>query len=383
MKNMSFESPKFLRRMRAARCGLPLLLAAGLTALNALNAQPADIPDLPSIDQSADTFALPEPIRIKDINGNVQLLKGMEAGQLRLAFPNMPGAEAIVPVDGGDLRISIELPANYNRLLTEYDRENYAAFLRGIRPTADPLAGFLSIPTAQTNIHGIFDTYYKVLVAIGDLDAAVDVTMRMPWGPRSQDYLGRAEQLVLRTIQEGAFHHTEKLLALFNQSLPEGVFAEMAFSIADALRTEGRHELATRVYGSLARSDDALLRQKSLLWAGYSRSVSDNASGARAILDQVDPLERGDENFLTYCLALGRLGYAEDNLRDGLRYLARAMVLTAVDATFKPELYYLLTTGYLQSGNAVAADRLAAEFKVFYPNNPWLEKYETETGTTL
>jgi hypothetical protein len=377
MKNMSSKHSLPLRRALAVICGLQLLV------IPCLPAQEADIPALPAIELAEETFSLSEPIPIKDMNGNTQLLQGMDAGQLRLAFPNMPGAEAIVPVDGRDLRISIELPANYNRLLTDYEQNDYDSFLRGLKPVAEPLAGFLSIPPAKTNIHGVFDIYYRVITAAGDLDEAVALTVRMPWDALPETYFDAAERLTQRTIEEQAFHHTEKLLALFNQALSDEAFAEMAFGIADALRTEGRHELATKVYGSLARSDDPVLSQKSLLWAGYSRSVGGNPAGARSILDRVDPIERDDENFLTYCLALGRLGYAEGNLRDGLRYLARAMVLTAVDATFKPELYYLLTTGYLESGNEVAANRLAAEFKVFYPESPWLKKYETETGENL
>lgn len=348
-----------------------------------LRAQEVDLPTLPEAELPSDSFTLSEPVPITDANQNTQLLVGMEQGQLRLSFPNMPGAEAIVPVDGEDMVVSAQLPPDYNRLLNEYQLGNYGTYITGMSATAEPMAGFLAIPPAQTNFHNIFSRYYEAVVAAGRLEDAVALTFRMPWSRLPPGYDDLGERLIYRSIEDREFAQTEKLLSLFYRTLPETTFSGIAFRVADALRTEQQHGLATEVYGSLAQSEEPLLRQKSLLWAGYSRAVSGDASGARDILTQVEELDRGDENFLTYCLALGRLGYAEDNVTDGLRYLSRAMVLTAVDATFKPELYYLLSSGYWESGNQVAADRLAREFTIFYPNSPWLSKYKTEYGSDL
>lgn len=374
---MNYKYPRFLP------CALALICSWQIFPVASLFAQEVELPQLPEIENPSKTFSLPEPINVRDSNGNVQLLRGMEDGNLRLSFQNMPDAEAILPAQGRDFTLSVELPANYNELLLEYQRENFRTFLRGLKPTAEPLARFLSISPAQTNFHGIFGIYYKTLIATGRLEEAVELTFQIPWNAVPQDITEMAEAIVQRSIEERAFDQTERLLALFNQNLPDYIFSEMAFRIADALRTEQQHDLAVKVYGSLAQSDNELLRQKSLLWAGYSRSVDDDPAGARAILEMIDPLDRDDENFLTYSLALGRLGYAEDDLFDGLRNLSRAMVLTGVDATFKPELYYLLTTGYMNSGNEVAANRLALEFKIFYPENPWFKKYESEKTSNL
>jgi len=341
------------------------------------------LPRLPEVPPPSDTFTLPKPIRITDVNKNTQLLVGLEAGQLRLSFPNMPGAEAIVPVDGKDLVVYAELPPDYNRLLYDFQLGNYGSFIAGMEATAEPLAGFLMLPPSQTNFHNIFTRYYEAVVLAGRLEDAVELTFRMPWGDLPPEYAQLGERLVYRSIEDREFEQTQELLSLFYQTLPEEAFSAMAFRAADALRTKQKHEIAAMVYGSLAQSADPVLSQKSILWVGYSRAVSGDAEGARQILEQVEELQRGDENFLTYCLALGRLGYAEGNVRDGLRYLSRAMVLTSVDATFKPELYYLLTVGYRDSGNAEAARRLAREFAIFYPENPWLEKYESEAGNTL
>ncbi len=358
-----------------AICGLQALCAQVLTAQ-------FDLPQLPEVTPASDTFTLSKPISVTDVNKNTQLLVGMENGQLRLAFPNMPGAEAIVPVDG-DLVLSLPLPKNYNGLLNDFQLGNLDTFVTGLQEIADPIAGFLMIPPEKTNFHNVFSRYYEAVVAVGDLDDAVALTMRMPWDRLPAEYIPFGETLIFRSIKEGQFEHTQNLLSLLFQSMEEEDFAEIAFRVADALRTEEKHDLAAMVYGSLAQSKDPVLKERSLLWAGYSRAVSGDAEGARGILSQVNELERGDENFLTYCLAQGRLGYADEDVRAGLRFLSRAMVLTAVDATFKPELYYLLTVGYQQSGNTEAADRLAREFAIFYPDNPWLKKYESESDITL
>ncbi|HAV13617.1 MAG TPA: hypothetical protein DCX06_09050 [Opitutae bacterium] len=349
----------------------------------ATSAQDLNLPRLPQVATPSDTFTLSKPIAITDTNKNTQLLVGMENGQLRLSFPNMPGAEAIVPIDGDEFIISAQVPAGYNRLLNEYQLGNLGTFITGLQETAEPLAGFLMIPPENTNFHSIFIRYYEAIVTAGRLEDAAKLTNRMPWGQLPQEYIALSERLVYRSIEDREFQQTQKLLSLLFQSLTEESFAGIAFRVADTLRAEGNHELAAMVYGSLALSEDSILRQKSLLWAGYSRAVSKDADGARNILNQVQVLERSDENFLTYCLALGRLGYAEDNISDGLRHLSRAMVLTAVDATFKPELYYLLSVGYWESGNRIAADRLAKEFSIFYPENPWLKKYQADYANTL
>lgn len=374
---MHSSHQRFFRRI------LRPLIGGLLFASSTLSAQPSELPRLPEIDLPTDTFTLAEPIRITDVNKNPQLLVGMDQGQLRLSFPNMPGAEAIVPVDGKDMMVTAELPADYNRLLNDFQLGQYGLFLSAMKETAEPLAAFLSIPAAQTNFHGIFSRYYEALALAGEVEDAVALSLRMPWQILPPEYLRLGERLVARSIEAQQFDQTRQLLALFYQSLPEADFSDMAFRLADALRTQGEHELAAQVYGSLSQSNDSVLQQKSLLWAGYSRAVAGDATGARQILDEVQALQRGDENFLTYCLALGRLGYADNNIREGLRYLSRAMVLTAVDATFKPELYYLLTLGYQQSGNIEASDRLAREFSIFYPENPWLQKYQEESGNTL
>lgn len=367
----------FPRQLIAVLCCMQALCAYGLSA------QVHDLPQLPSITTGTDTFSLARPLRVLDVNKNPQLLVGLENGQLRLAFPNMPDAEAIVPIDGQGLRLSVELPDNYNRMLYDAQLGNYETILNELKPLAEPLAGFLMISPAKSNFHIVFLRYYEAMVVAGSLEDAVAISLRMPWQSLSSEYVALGERLIYRSLEAQQIGLTQQLLSLFYQELREEEFSEMAFRIADALRTQGEHELAGQVYGSLASSSDPLLSQKSLLWAGYSRAVSGDAEGARKILSQVDELNRGDDNFLTYCLAQGRVGYADNNIRDGLRFLSRAMVLTAVDATFKPELYYLLTVGYKQSGNDEAADRLAREFAIFYPENPWLQKYQSEAETTL
>lgn len=342
----------------------------------------ADVTDLPTLksgQESVDTFELAEPVRILDINDNPQILMGMEEGKLRLAFPNMPDAEAIVPVDGKASYVKIIRPAEMDNWVASAAKGDYGPMLNGLRPVVKPLVNFLVIPTTRTNLHELFLRYYESLILTGQIDEAVEVSMQMPWNQLSTEYMNLVEILVFKTIEASDFAATEQLLSVLSSVLTLDELANLAFPVADAARTAEAHDLAAKIYGSLAKSEDEVLREKSLLWAGYSKAVIDESEEARAILEMVPEMERADENFLTYCLARGRLSFAEGNMTEGLRYLSRAMVLSSVKASFKPELYYLLTVGYRETGQEAAADRLAREFAIFYPDNPWLTKYQMES----
>ncbi|MBC2600492.1 tetratricopeptide repeat protein [Puniceicoccus vermicola] len=360
--------------------GLLLSLSVSALCLPTLGAQDTDLPELSPAPQPPKTFTLDMPATVLDLNDQPQTILGMEEGDLVIAFPNLPDSEAIVPVDGEGIFVKVPRPDPMDQWVASAARGDYRPMLKGLRPKMAPLVWLLQIPPSRTNLHILFYNYYQALVLTGDLEEAVAISMEMPWDDLSTDFLDLAENLVYRTIEENDLEATEQMLSVLSGSLDAESLARIGFPVADAARTAGAHELASKIYGTLAQSEDEALRQKSLLWAGYSKAVENQAAEARAVLDQVPELSRGDENFLTYCLARGRLGLAEGNTNEALRYLSRAMVLSTVKASFKPELYYLLTVGYTESGQEEAASRLAREFAIFYPENPWLEQYRQEFG---
>lgn len=368
--------------MKPSRFKLHTILgiAAAVIAVHSLQAQVADLPQLPAAEPISKTFNLEKPVAVKDINRKKIFLKGMNEGRMILTFPNMPDASAEIPMDAKNVKLSLILPKNYNELNAKAVDGKYMPYYRGMKDTAGSLMRFLEFPEANSNFHNICLLYYEAAVKVAPLQQAVDLAMSMPLGELSLDFIQLTETLVYRTIDEGQYELTARLLGQLYNVADESDFAEIAFSIADKLRTAGQHELTSRIYGSLAQTTDEVLRQKCLLWACYSSAVSGDNETARELLDSIEELDRGDENFLTYCLARGRVGYAEDNTREGLRYLSRAMVLATIEATFKAELYYLLIVGYQETGDDTAAERLVREFKIFYPTSPWLEKYESENG---
>lgn len=352
-------------------CSL-LLAAAGLQA------QVAELPQLPAAEPISNTFNLEKPIPVRDTNKKKIFLKGMNEGRMILTFPNMPDASAEMPMDAENVTLSLVLPKNYNDLKAKTSDGKYMPYYKAMKGTATSLVRFLEFPKENGNFHNIGLAFYEAAVKKAPLKEAIDLTMSMPLGALSPDFLELTELLIYRTIQEAKYEQTARLLGQLNSVTGDEDFAEIAFSIADTLRTAGQHDLTAQIYGSLAQSDNKVLRQKSLLWACYSSAVSGDTETARALLSSIDELERGDENFLTYCLARGRVANSEGNIREGLRYLSRAMVLTTIEATFKAELYYLLIDGYQRSGDDNAAERLFREFEIFYPSSPWLEKYKEE-----
>lgn len=355
-------------------------IGSALIAAASLQAQVADLPQLPAAEPISKTFNLEKPVPVRDINNNQIFLKGMNEGRLLLTFPNMPDASAEIPMAAQNVKLSLVLPKNFNELNAKAVDGKYMPYYKGMKDTAGSLMRFLEFPKANSNFHNICLLYYEAAVQKAPLQQAVELTLSMPLNALSLDFLTLTESLVYRTIHEGKYKQTVRLLGQLYNITDEDDFAEIAFGIADKLRTAGQHDLTAQIYGSLAQTEDEVLRQKSLLWACYSSAVSGDNETARKLLSSIDELEREDENFLTYCLARGRVGLSEGDIREGLRYLSRAMVLTTVEATFKAELYYLLILGYEQSGDDTAADRLVREFEIFYPTSPWLQKYQDERG---
>ncbi|WOO43625.1 hypothetical protein [Rubellicoccus peritrichatus] len=375
MRNMVYRKMTFLMRVEI----VAFYLLCG--ALHCISAQGSEMPVLPlNSDRVSNTFKLDTPLRVLGLNNQIQLLRGLQDGQLLLTFPGMEvEAEVMYPISSRDLQLSVILPESYSQTISKIDSGDYQAALVDLEPIAKPLTAFLMISPGRSNFHDVFMRYYSLLVKYGDLPDAVSTSLLMPWSDLSNEYLLNVRYLIYRCIRENDIIALKQLLSLLYANLDEGQFAALAFPVADSLRTINEHELAAMIYGSLASSDDSVIRQRSLLWAGYSQAVSGNTEGARNILDQLGELERSDENYLIYCLAWGRLEYSEGNIRDGLSYLSRAMVLTDVDASFKAELYYLMSIGYRSFGAVDAASRLVSEFEIFYPESPWLEKYRSET----
>lgn len=313
---------------------------------------------------------------------------GMQERQLVVSFPDMPGSEVIVPMDRAGIVLNADVPAGYTDAGQSALEGNYQPMIDVLRPVAEPLFPFLRVPESQTNIHSMCLQYYKALVLGRDPTSAVELSKSIPFDATSAEFTDLASQLVFICIREEQYVGAELMLSLLLRALPQEEFVEIAFPAADALRTAGQHGLCLEIYGSLIDSDNPTIRQRSLLWAGYSSSVGGNPAQARAILSELDEPDREDENFVVYCLARGRTGLEQGDLRECMHYLSRAMVLTPVEQSYKPELYYLLVRGYREAEQAEASNRLQREFQIFYPDNPWLTRSlqknnQTATEQTL
>lgn len=342
-----------------------------------------DLPVLPIAEPPADTFVLDSPLQVRvHIDGKPQLLLGMDQGRLRLVFPDQPDAEVMLPLDAPGIQLSYEPPEPYNQLALEQSLGNHRLVIDSMEPYASSLLPLLIVDAAQCNFHAIYLRYYQSIVAIADLGRAVKITDGLPHSAWSAGYLEQAQKLLGRCITEGNVEGAERLLAMMHTVMDEGDFAPVGFAAADALRARGEYPLTARIYGSLAGSSDRLLRERALLWAGYSSAVAGDLEAAEKVLDAVPEMKRDNPNFLTYSLARGRLHMAHGDYDQALYYLSRAMVLTSVNATFKPELYYLLIRGHRERGEDGAALRLYNELKIFYPESPWMQKSESDRITT-
>ncbi|MDP0497675.1 MAG: hypothetical protein Q7Q73_15840 [Verrucomicrobiota bacterium JB024] len=306
---------------------------------------------------------------------------GMLDQQLVVSFPDIPGSEVIVPMDRTGMILNADVPEGYTDAAQSALMGDHQPMIEILRPIAEPLIPFLQVPEPQTNIHALCLQYYKALILGGQTASAVELSKAIPFDTTSSEFTTLASQLVFTCIREEQYVGAELMLSLLLRALPQEEFVEIAFPAADALRTAGQHELCLEIYGSLIDSDNPVIQRRSLLWAGYSSSVGGDPAQARAILSELDEPDREDENFVVYCLARGRTGLEQGDLRECMHYLSRAMVLTPVEQSYKPELYYLLLRGYRETGQTEASSLLQREFQVFYPDSPWLAKSLQESKT--
>ena len=358
---------------------LQLLLLAWSTACLSAAELDLNLPKLPRAEPPADTFVLDSPLKVRvHVDGKPQLLLGMEQGQLRLVFPDQPDAEVLLPLNAPGIQLSYEPPEPYNQLAMEQSLGNHSMVIDSMQDYADLLLPLLLVDAQQCNFHAIYLRYYQSFVAVADLPAAVGKTAELPHSALSASFFESVQMLLGRCILEGDTLGAERVLSIMHTVMDEEDFAPIGFATADALRARGEYGLTARIYGSLSLAEDPQLRERALLWAGYSSAVAGNLEDAKRVLDAVPDLQRGNPNFLTYCLARGRLHLAHEDYNRALRYLSQAMVQTPVNATFKPELYYLLIRSHRFNGQEAAAERLLNELKIFYPDSPWMLQSQTE-----
>lgn len=372
--------------MISRRLFQPLMIFA-LTVATLYADLDLNLPVLPKALPPSDTFVLDSPLQVRvHIDGQPQLLLGMDQGRLRLVFPDQPDAEVFLPLDAPGIQLSYDPPEPYNDLALEQSLGNHRAVLDTMGSYADLLLPLLLVDAVQCNFHAIYLRYYVSVVAVEDLEFAIKITEGLPHSALSPVYLEQVRKLLARCIAEGNAQGAEKLLSILFAVMDEQEFASVGFSAADALRAVGEYALTARIYGTLATAENELLRERALLWAGYSSAVAGDLGAAERVLSAVPDLNRKNQNFLTLCLARGRLHLAHNEYDLALRYLSRAMVLTSVNATFKPELYYLLIQGHRASDQDAAAARLFNELMIFYPESPWMLKSQNEiepTGLSL
>lgn len=101
------------------------------------------VPTLKPYKPPAQSFELKEalPVRVH-IDGNPQLLLGMQGGQLRLVFADRPNAEVLMPLTAPGLFLSYPLPADYTDLLLWEESGDAQRIVDAMAGYAEPLIHF-------------------------------------------------------------------------------------------------------------------------------------------------------------------------------------------------------------------------------------------------
>lgn len=376
--NSSFAYPNsnYLKARRIALSSLMLGLLLGLLPVHGLaQGMIGELPTLREVKLPSGDYTLPKPMRVRNERGQVVLLSGITGDTLNIELPGAAGAEIGIDINSENLQILVEYPERFAVIQTAYNNGDFAVPATELKALCSPLFHFLRIPQGKTNIHPLMLMYYRSLCLVGDVADAVRATALTPINSDALDPAFResAELLLARCISEDQIQAAEQIISILNSQLPEDVFAQIALRTADQLRTKNQISVMERIYGTLTRASSPEIRQQANLWAVYSYAVSGNVLAARSLLDTLPELKQNDEHFNIYCLSRGRLAMAESNYNESLRFLTRAMVLTSIEDSYKPELYYLVVKTYTDSGEINPAIMLTRELLSFYPENPWTQ----------
>lgn len=377
------------------KCTIPALLSAhkqmavvAVLAAGFLCAQQSalaqmlsnELPTLREVTLPGKDFQLEKPLRVRNERGQLVQVAGMVGDSLNILLPGNTGAEVGIDLNAENLRILIEYPKRFSQIQDAFNRGEFNTPATELREQCTPLFKFLRIPPESTNIHPLVLVYYKSLAAVGDVNLAVRATAEIPmYSDAVPDAFREAADMLLeRCVQDGEYQAAEQVISILREQFDDQRFSVLALRTADQLRSQNQFELMERIYGTLTQSKDPAIRQQAQFWAVYSYAVGGNVVAARSLLETLPELRQADEDFNLYCLARGRLALAETNYIEALRYLTRAMVLTSIEDSYKPELYYLIVKSYIESGENLPAQMLTRELNSFYPKNPWTSAVEKE-----
>lgn len=354
------------------------LVVFAVTPLIFSSAVGVELPKLWDYEAPSLEVLLDSPVEVFNRQGRLQLVVGRVKEGLRIAFPDMPGAEMVLPHDAQNLYLSVKLPSNYDQIKKFSADGKHSMVLRGLQNLGPSSLPFLDLPEERSNLASVAEMYYRALVDAAPIDEAILATLQMPFEEQPGIFAALERRLAYRAMKEGAWDGLEMLIARRFEAGGEAEYSSFGFAMADLIRATGQQSLAGKIYGTMATSDDPDLRQRSLLWAVYSYAVLEDVKAANSLLETLEAPDYGSPNLVHYCLAMGRLAMLEDDAVRALELLSRAMVLASIEESFKPEIYFLLSRAYLMQGDLEAARGLGQELSIFYPDNSWLVRMREE-----
>ncbi|WP_148216289.1 tetratricopeptide repeat protein [Coraliomargarita akajimensis] len=334
------------------------------------------VPTLKPYKPPAQSFELKEalPVRVH-IDGNPQLLLGMQGGQLRLVFADRPNAEVLMPLTAPGLFLSYPLPADYTDLLLWEESGDAQRIVDAMAGYAEPLIHFLMIEPERCNFHPICFRYLRALVDAGKLEHAIGLTLQMPLAALNESNQQAVIDLLQAALEAENYPAVTQLLSLLAAVQDPDSYAVLAFAAADHLRAAGQWELAVEVYGSVARVTGLERQTEALLYLAYSALELNHMDEASRLLEQ---MEQGSESTRTVLrsLVLGRQAMLQGDADRAIHLFSYAMLKAPHTAAYKAELYYYLVHAYRAQLKPQAAAHLSREFALFFPTSIWLERLD-------
>lgn len=311
--------------------------------------------------------ALPVTVHVE---GDLQLLLGMESGQLRLVFEDSD-AEVLMPLTAPGFYLSYALPENYTELMAWEAQGRHAQIVAEMKGYAEPLMSFLMIEAERCNFHSICFRYFHSLVEVGELSAAVELVRKTPSSAFVAPYDVELIRLVDACVEDQLYLNIEYMMSLLFVVMNRGAYVEYALRVARCLRAQGAWASAQRIYGSIAFEFDGALRNRCLAWVVYCGVEIGDQDVNADWLSLLESVEFADPAL--GCLVRGRVAMASEDWQVALRELSRAMVVIPDDADYVEEVFVQLIGAYQRVGMVDSADAVADEYSLLYPQGTVIE----------
>ncbi|MEM9227477.1 MAG: hypothetical protein AAGA45_05875, partial [Verrucomicrobiota bacterium] len=316
---------------------------------------------------------IPVPVVNQTGGANAQLyMIGIKGREIVFRFEPTAREEITIPLDTQGLYIFFNPPRTYNGHTSLIRSRQYDKAVEAMRPYTYPLLKFAQIPSNNTNIHPIIDSFATALSRSDYLDEAVDVFSRLPLDQLDPRFIDHAFVVTDRLVEAGRMDDAIKLLDQL--PLTGDRAAEMRprlFQFANSQREQGNIQSALFLYERLKDIPGNPNQDEAILWTAYCNMELGKPQTAELFVDLVGPLKPDQRAFSLQKLVSGRIDMKADRLMDAMRKISHGVVAADIAYPWMPELLYRSGELYQKLDQPDVAREVFGEVDLLFSSSPW------------